>query len=92
MLAPLATAAVLSFSSPAGAPPARPVVLAQQAATEGHATHAETSAPAGSHGHSAGETSRPRGEASGQNPTGAPKAPNPWNGVGANGVSGTNPG
>lgn len=92
MLAPLAAAALLSVSTPAGAPPARPILLAENTATEGHASPAEAAAPAGSHGHASGEPSRARGEASGQNPTGAPKAATPWSGVGANGVSGTNPG
>ena len=90
MLAPLATAVLLSVASPASAAPARPILLAENAAPEAHPSQAEASAPAATHGEPKGEPSRPRGEASGQNPTGAPKAVNPWNGVGADGVSGMN--
>ena len=90
MLAPLATAVLLSVTSPANASTARPILLAENSAPEAHPSPAEASATAAPHAKPAGEPSRPRGDASGQNPTGAPKAVNPWNGVGADGVSGMN--
>ena len=46
MLAPLATALLLSVASPASAAPARPILLAENAAPEAHPSQAEASAPA----------------------------------------------
>lgn len=91
MLAPLATALALSFTSPTAAPAPRPIVLAENTEGEAKPAHGEAAPAAGAHGHGAAEPSKPRGEASGQNPTGAPNPATPWSGVGGNGVSGTNP-
>lgn len=90
MLAPLATAAVLAFSSPAAPTTTRPILIAENAATEAQPAHGEATAPAAAHGHAGEKASSPRGSASGQNPTGAPNPATPWSGVGADGVSGTN--
>lgn len=90
MLAPLAAAAALSLVSPIGASPARPILVAENAAGEAQSGHGEATAPAAAHGHAGEKAASPRGSASGQNPTGAPNPATPWSGVGADGVSGPN--